>query len=218
MSALRGVLLDLDGTIADSIDFFCAISVDLLCEAGLPSPARGELLDAIATGVPPFQRFLPADFPERERFVERVVATRWPEWFSRYEAETRPLPGACEAVRELSGRGLSLALVSSSTGTFPFLERWGIRDCFGVILGRQDVAEVKPHPEALLSSLARLRLRPEEVLNVGDTSLDVRAGLGARVSTIGVLTGAGTPDQLRESGAEAILHSLADFPDYLDRR
>jgi HAD superfamily hydrolase (TIGR01509 family) len=218
MPPVRGVLLDLDGTIADSIDFFCAISIDLMNEAGLPAPPRAELRDAIASGVAPFERFLPAEFPDREKFVEHIVRTRWPVWFTRYEEETRPLPGACEAVRQLSQRGLSLAIVSSSMGTFPFLERWGIRDCFEVVLGRQDVSNIKPHPAPLLASLDRLRLRPEEVLNVGDTPLDVRAGRDAGVVTVGVLTGAGTSDQLRDSGAEAILRSLADFPDYLDRR
>ena len=66
-------------------------------------------------------------------------------------------------------------------------------------------------------ALERLGLQPSEVLNVGDTPLDVRAGLAAGVETIGVLTGAGTEQQLRGAGATRILPSLCALPDFLDR-
>ena len=214
---LRGILLDLDGTIADSIEFFYGLACEMLGAADCAPPERSEVLDAIANGVVPHERFLPADFPNREAFLARLYRDHFPNWIRRYGTEIEPLVGAVETVRVLECRGLRLALVTSSSGPLPFLDRWGIRTSFSAIIGRDDVRRIKPDPEAVLLALERLGLDPSEVVNVGDTPLDVRAGLAAGVATVGVLTGAGTEHQLRAAGASQILHSLAELPDFLDR-
>ena len=214
---LRGVLLDLDGTIADSIEFFYGLACEMLGAANYPPPARSEVLDAIANGLVPHERFLPADFPDREAFLARLYRDHFPDWIRRYGTETEPLVGAVETIRVLEGRGLRLALVTSSSGPLPFLDRWGIRSSFAAIIGRGDVRRIKPDPEGMLLALERLNLDPSQVVNVGDTPLDVRAGLAAGVTTVGVLTGAGTEHQLRAAGASQILRSLAELPDFLDR-
>jgi pyrophosphatase PpaX len=213
----RGLLLDLDGTIADSIDFFYRLACEILEAAGCSPPERNAVLDAIANGVVPHERFLPADLPDREAFLARLYREQWPIWLERYGTEVEPLAGAVEAVRGLGGRGLRLGLVTSSSGPLPFLDRWGIRESFAAIVGRNDVRRIKPDPEALLLALDRMSLAPTEVLNVGDTPLDVRAGLAAGITTVGVLTGAGTEEQLRRAGATRVLRSLDELPDFLDR-
>jgi HAD superfamily hydrolase (TIGR01509 family) len=214
---LRGVLLDLDGTIADSIEFFYGLACEMLGAANCAPPARSEVLDAIANGLVPHERFLPTDFPDREAFVARLYRDHFPNWIRRYGTEIEPLVGAVETIRVLECRGLRLALVTSSSGPLPFLDRWGIRSSFAAIIGRDDVRRIKPDPEAVLLALERLDLDRSEVVNVGDTPLDVRAGLAAGVPTVGVLTGAGTEHQLRAAGASQILRSLAELPDFLDR-
>src|SRR5262249_847700 len=109
-------------------------------------------------------------------------------------------------------------LVTSSSGSLPFLDRWGIRGAFKTIVCRDDVRRIKPDPEPLLLALERLGLAAEDVLHVGDTPLDVRAGLAAGLATIGVLPRAGTETQLREAGAADVLGSIADLPDFLEPR
>jgi HAD superfamily hydrolase (TIGR01509 family) len=218
MAELRAVLLDLDGTIADSIDFFFGLTCQVLAEANVAPPPRAEVLAAIACGgTPPPLRFLPADFPDRDTFLQGVYLRLWPEWLERYGTEVHPLPGACEAVEALHRRGLALAIVTSSVGELPFLDRWQIRRYFSVIIGRGDVKQIKPHPEPLISGLSRLAVSADQALNVGDTPLDVRAGRAAGVMTIGVLTGAGTAAELQAEGARAILPSLAELPDFLEQ-
>src|SRR5262245_1044279 len=214
---VRGILLDLDGTVADSVEFFYGLACEMLDAASCPPPARSEVLDAIANGLVPHERFLPADFPDREAFLSRLYRDRFPDWIRRYGTEIEPLAGAVETIRVLEGRGLRLALVTSSSGPLPFLDRWGIRSSFATVIGRGDVRRIKPDPEAVLLALERLDLYPSQVVNVGDTPLDVRAGLAAGVTTVGVLTGAGTERQLRAGGASQILRSLAELPEFLDQ-
>jgi len=215
--APRGILLDLDGTIADSIEFFYVLACEMVQAANCAAPERAAVLDAIANGIVPHERFLPADLPDREAFLARLYQQQGPIWVERYGAETEPLAGALDTVRTLHARGLRLALVTSSMGSLPFLDRWGVRELFTTIVSREDVRRIKPDPESLLLALGRLNLAPAEALNVGDTPLDVRAGLAAGVETIGVLTGAGTEQQLHAAGATRILRSLSALPDFLDR-
>ena len=215
--APRGILLDLDGTIADSIEFFYGLACEMVQAANCAAPERAAVLDAIANGIVPHERFLPADLPDRDVFLARLYRDQGPIWVERYGVETEPLAGALDTVRALHDRGLRLALVTSSMGSLPFLDRWGVRELFATIVSRDDVRRIKPDPESLLLALERLGLQPSEALNVGDTPLDVRAGLAAGVETIGVLTGAGTEQQLRGAGATRILPSLCALPDFLDR-
>lgn len=216
MRAPRGVLLDLDGTIADSIDFFCGLTCEILAEAGVAAPERARLVEAIALGIPPPSLFLPEDFPDREAFLLRTYESRWSEWIRRYGAEIQPIPGACEAVEALHRQGLRIGLVTSSSGDLPFLERWGIRRCFDAVVNRDRVKQIKPHPEPLLSALAQLGVEAEGTWSVGDTPIDARAGRAAGVRVVGVLTGAGTEAQLRSEGVTDILSSIAELPEFLE--
>jgi HAD superfamily hydrolase (TIGR01509 family) len=214
MRAARGILLDLDGTIADSIGFFFDLTCEVLREAGIPLPDRAAALEAISHGEPP-TRFVPEDYPDRDAWLERTFRERWPVWSRRYENEVVPIPGACEAVTELARRGYSLAIVTSSAGELPFLERWGIRRHLGTVVSRDHVRFIKPHPEPMLRGASALGLAPAALLAVGDTPLDARAGRAAGIHTIGVLSGAGTEAELRAEGIETILTSLAALPDLL---
>ncbi len=214
---LHGVLLDLDGTIADSIPFFYRLACEMVEAARCPIPARADVLDAIANGHLPHDRFLPADLPGREEFLAALHRDHWESWVRRYGEETTAIEGAIDTVLELHARGLRLALVTSSSGSLPFLDRWDIRRCFDVVIGRQDVRRIKPDPEPLQLALARLELSAADAVSVGDTPLDVRAGIAAGIRTVGVLTGAGTREQLHAAGAHEVLPSLRDVPRFLDQ-
>ena len=79
------------------------------------------------------------------------------------------------------------------------LRRYGIQDCFGAVIGRDEVPmeEQKPHPNGFLQALAQLGLRGDEGMLVyfGDHSMDVKfahaavqalqqRGVTARVLTV----------------------------------
>jgi len=215
---LRAVLLDLDGTIADSIDFFYGLACEVLLAAKCAPPERAIVLESIAMGIVPHERLLPSDLPDREAFLAALYRDHWPNWLRRYGTEIEPLAGAVTTMEVLGARGLLLGLVTSSSGALPFLDRWGVRSAFTTIVRRDDVRRIKPDPEPLLLALERLGVAAEDVLHVGDTPLDVRAGLAAGLPTIGVLTGAGTEAQLREAGAADVLPSIANLLEFLEPR
>lgn len=212
----RALLVDLDGTIADTVPLFYTMSLDVFTAAGIPAPDEEAHRVALLEPGSPLERLFPTDFPAREEFFQRIFAERFAAWMELYERDAAPLPGACEALRALRARGLAIALVTSSFGALPFLERWGVRELFTTIVSREDVKNIKPHPEPLLLALERLGIAAVETLHVGDSPLDVAAGVAAGVATVGVLTGVGREGELRAAGAYDVVAALSELPARLE--
>jgi phosphoglycolate phosphatase len=75
-----------------------------------------------------------------------------------------------------------------------------------ILLTRNDVARVKPHPDHLLSAFPVLNVKPEEALMVGDHPMDIEAGKNAGCKSAALLCGEGKLADL-----------LRAEPDYLAR-
>jgi phosphoglycolate phosphatase len=213
---LKGVIFDVDGTLANSVGFFYEIALEILRLAGAPPVPQERVYELMRLGdAAPLEKLFPPDFPDSAATLKRIVDERMHEWMRRYHDETEAIPGSVELLHELSARGLRLGIATSSGRTLPFLDRWGVRHLFGGIVGREDVESRKPHPEPILKCLGHLQLDPHEVAYIGDSVIDVRAGKAAGVYTVGVLTGTSPHDVLHLEGPDYILESVAGLLDLL---
>jgi phosphoglycolate phosphatase-like HAD superfamily hydrolase len=106
-----------------------------------------------------------------------------------------------------------MAVISArgQAGTLGFLESCGITDLFTCVATSQTCEYTKPFPHPVRWAAERMGCRPDEVLMVGDTTVDIRAGKSAGAQTVGVLCGFGTEGELRRSGADLILPTTADL-------
>lgn len=215
----RGVLFDVDGTLADSVRLFYEMSLDVFREAGVEPPTIERVNALMSEGTEnPWLALFPPDFPDVEALVARVLATRRDIWMRRYHEETQPLAGSVELVELLARQGHLLGIVTSSERRLPFLERWGIRKHFGAVVGREDVEQRKPHPEPIERCLRALALEPADAVYIGDSRIDIRAARAAGVTAVGVTTGTGTSEGLREEGANLVVASLDELRNHLGRR
>ena len=82
-------------------------------------------------------------------------------------------------------------------------------------VAEDDVAEKKPHPEAVHRILHTTMARPEHALVVGDTSFDILMGRAAGCATCGVSYGNHSHQELLEAGAGCIVGSFGDLLDML---
>ncbi len=69
------------------------------------------------------------------------------------------------------------------------LGRENVLNLFDVIIGSEDVHELKPNPFGLTSAIEKLNLLPSDIIYVGDTTIDAETANRAGVSFIAVLTG-----------------------------
>jgi len=83
-----------------------------------------------------------------------------------------------------------------------------LEEIFPYILGADDVIHAKPHPEPVLRTLEAFDCSSEEALVVGDMKYDIEMGRRAGTRTCGVTYGNGSPQELREAGADFVVNDF----------
>jgi phosphoglycolate phosphatase len=101
-------------------------------------------------------------------------------------------PGSAYVLATLRERGIRTAIVSTKFRyrIQAILAAADLRDAVDVIVGGEDVAQHKPHPEALRHALAQLGVHPTNSLYVGDHPIDGVAAKNAGIRFVRVMTGA----------------------------
>ncbi|GAA4684052.1 phosphonatase-like hydrolase [Streptomyces youssoufiensis] len=129
-----------------------------------------------------------------------------------------PLPGAREAIEELTAQGRTVVL---STGFAratqdAIIAALGWRDLVALTLCPSDVGgRGRPYPDMVLGALLRTHAADgvQQIAVAGDTAYDMRSGRRSGASLVaGVLTGAHDARQLRAAGATHVLDSVAALP------
>ncbi|HMH45484.1 MAG TPA: HAD hydrolase-like protein [Pyrinomonadaceae bacterium] len=129
----------------------------------------------------------------------------------------REIAGATETFSWLRHRGIRVAL---NTGfdrviTELLLEsmHWG-RDLINAVVCGDDVRQGRPAPDLIFRAMEMCAITSiDQVANVGDTVLDLRAGQNAGVRfNVGVLSGAHTKEQLELETHTHLLSSVAELP------
>lgn len=129
----------------------------------------------------------------------------------------REIAGATETFTWLRHRGIRVAL---NTGfdrviTELLLEsmHWG-RDLINAVVCGDDVRQGRPAPDLIFRAMEMCAITSiDQVANVGDTVLDLRAGQNAGVRfNVGVLSGAHTKEQLELEPHTHLLSSVAELP------
>jgi HAD superfamily hydrolase (TIGR01509 family) len=212
---IRGVILDVDGTLVDSNRLHAQAWFDAFGEAGLDGGTVLDLQRLIGMGS---DRLIPAavgrpgEGPEAERLGERRAAI----FRELYLPSLRPTPGAAALVEALRDRGLELAVASSARSD----ELRGLLAAAGVpwladrATSGDEVEESKPEPDVIEAAVAELGLPAEEVVLIGDTPYDVEAGTRAGVTVIALRCGGWDDVSLRE--AADVYRDPADLLESLD--
>jgi phosphoglycolate phosphatase len=213
-AAIRGVIFDFDGTLAETDIDFSLMRQRVLEVAerwGLTDhlDERRYILEIVEDAV----AVLPEN-GDRERFREEA-ATAMREVELIFTSVASPFPGVPQTLDRLRDCGHRVGIITRNC-------RAGVESVFSrhplhheVLLTRDDVERVKPDPAHLHEALEALELVPEDALMVGDHITDIEVGHAAGTWTAGVLTAKTTPDQFDEVGAHLVLDSAADLNDVL---
>ncbi len=214
--AVKGIIFDMDGTLADSVEYFYTISLEVLNIAGVPRPSRDRVFELMRAGDDnPLTKLFPADHPDPAATIKRIVDDRMDAWMDHYHHKTEAIPGSLELLKDLHAKGFLLGIATSSGRALPYLDHWGVRHLFSGIIGREDVENRKPNPEPIFKCLGQLSLAPQEVVYIGDSPIDVHASKAAGSHTVGVLTGTSDRETMQQHGPDYILDSVVQLPEIL---
>lgn len=216
---IRLILFDLDGTLVESDN-----QLVQRVERALQPVARVFELDAqraarrVVMGLEGFVNSLITflDLVRLERPALWLIQ-QLDRWWLQRPRPPQLTPHVRTLLEELQDRYiLGIVTTRSRAATEQLLAATGLASYFQVIVTRDDVRRLKPHPEPIRLAAARAGVRPEEVLVVGDTPVDVRAAKAAGALAAGVLCGFGQLEELQE--ADIILNTPAELWRWLPER
>ena len=187
---LRGVLLDLDGTLVNHRG-----AVGAALRAWLPTLGVPVTADVLALWDEVQERHLVAwrerrvTFGEQRRrrlreflpavgigYAEQRLDEIFEGYLRAYEAAWRAFPDVDGALTALTAAGLTLAVLTNGTveQQSAKLARCGLAGRVGPLFTAEDLGVAKPDPSAFRLCCDRLGLAPDAVLSVGDRhDLDV---------------------------------------------
>jgi phosphoglycolate phosphatase len=94
-------------------------------------------------------------------------------------------PNLLETLAELRSRGILTAINTNRTTSMPHLmKRFDLSRYFDMVVTALDVAHPKPDPESMLMILDGLKVRPDEVVYVGDSIVDQKAAESSKVAFV----------------------------------
>jgi phosphoglycolate phosphatase len=207
---IQAIVFDFDGTLAATDIDFAGVRAELrsfyisrgVWDESLSQRYILEMIDGVCSRLNETQ----ADQLRTESMA--IVGRIESEACSRAE----PYPGVPEALATLQERGYRLGIFTrnSREGCDLVLRRHPLPH--SVLLTREDVVNVKPHPEHLREALARLDCPPDKALVVGDHPTDAETAVAAGACAVGVLTTNATEEALLAAGASLVLDSAAELP------
>jgi len=213
----RMILIDVDGTLVDSVPDLAFCVDELMRALGRPPHGEAKVRNWVGNGV--------------ERLVRRALigqldgeppdedyARAYPIFIDLYAENTskrsRLYPGIREGLDWLKVHGYPLGCVTNKAAQFtlPLLQDLGVRDYFGIVVAGDTLPVKKPDPAPLLHAARHYGIAPEEALMVGDSVSDVKAARAAGFQIVCMSYGYNHGVDIRTASPDAVIDSLTELP------
>ncbi|BDU56685.1 phosphoglycolate phosphatase [Limnohabitans sp. TEGF004] len=196
LRSLQAAIVDLDGTMVDTLgDFEIALNRSLT-DLDLPPVTRALVERTVGKGSEHLIRSVLAHqlaLPEVKglanvcdaRSAENLYEPAWQRYQHHYLAINGEFaavyPGVAEGLQQLRDAGLQLACLTNKPLSFakPLLQAKGLDSFFAHVFGGDSFERKKPDPLPLLKTCEALGVKPTQALMVGDSSNDAQAARAA---------------------------------------
>ena len=226
---LQAVMIDLDGTLVDTIGDFEVALNRALADLDVAPASRALIERSIGKGSEHLIRTVLAHqlaHPDLPGPAPDVSALSTPVW-TRYEHHYRAIngefsevfPGVMQGLDQLKAMGLPLACLTNKPLAFAqaLLQAKELAHYFDHVFGGDSFERKKPDPLPLIKTCEAMQSAPERTLMVGDSSNDAQAADAAACPLVLMTYGYNHGAPIRNTPALAWLDSLAHLPDCMQR-
>jgi len=210
VGVIKAVVFDMDGVLIDSEPVWERVRRKFVADRGgrWAEDAQDRMM---GMSTAEWSAYISADFGVRltpAQVAEQVIAAMAAE----YQAHLPLLPGAVDAVRELSARW-PLAVASSAPRSLieAVLDASGLRPAFAAAVSSEEVARGKPAPDVYLEATARLGVPASACAAVEDSSNGLRSAAAAGLAVIAVPRPEYPPPAEALDHARLVLDSLTQL-------
>ena len=213
--ALQAAIVDLDGTLVDTLGDFVEALNRTLSDLRLPALERAEVEQMIGKGS---EHLL---LSALARLGEADPPARLPEAWAAYQRHylavngrfSEVFDGAVDGLRALREAGLPLACLTNKPLAFAraLLRDKGLDGFFGQVFGGDSFERKKPDPLPLRMTCAALGTEPARTLMVGDSQNDALAARAAGCPVVLVTYGYNHGEPIAHAPHDGLLDSLAEL-------
>jgi phosphoglycolate phosphatase len=207
-------IVDLDGTMVDTVGDFEAALRLTLADLGWPAVGRDFISRTVGKGSEYLLQRTLAEVGAPESLYEQA----WQRYQHHYVAingqHSTVFPGVPEGLQALRSHGLRLACLTNKPNAFarPLLAQKGLDSYFDFAFGGDAFARKKPDPLPLLETCRALGAPPERVLMVGDSRNDAQAARGAGCPVVLVSYGYNHGEPAASAQPDAVVDRLDELP------
>ena len=215
---IKGVIFDLDGTLADTIGDLGYAMNEMLRSFSFPERNREQIISAICYGQ---REFVIRSMPEDKRGDTALVDNCQECYASCYDKcanqRTVAYEGIVSALDILKSKGVRLAVVTNKAqghATTVVKQLFG-DGMFDTVIGGVKGQPPKPDPATALKAAEIMGVKPEECAFVGDSDVDILTGINAGMVPVGVTWGYRSREVLTEAGARLLADDAEQMLDII---
>jgi HAD superfamily hydrolase (TIGR01509 family) len=210
---VKGIFLDLDGTLVDSSGAYISAG-KIAFQAIKKNPPETKILLEIPKRIEQHLTIDDLTNSDSKQFMQIYLKA----YYSATETKNKLMPNIVETLQTLSEKA-KLALITMRHCPNQVIQKeldyFGIAKYFTYIVTAMDTAKPKPSPEALIRCVEALNLEMCDCIIAGDSVNDVRAGKAAGARTVAVLSGLFNHDELTRECPDLILPDVTTLPEYV---
>lgn len=216
------ILIDVDGTLVDSVPDLAFCVDAMMAELGRPPRGEAAVRNWVGNGV--------------ERLVQRALTgsldgvphetdfnRAYPVFLDLYADNTSKrsclYPGVREGIDMLKGAGYALGCVTNKAAQFtePLLKDLGVASYFSIIISGDTLPKKKPDPAPLLHAAEFFGTAPGASLMIGDSVSDVKAARAAGFQIVCMSYGYNHGDDIRDAHPDAVIDTMTEILPLLEK-
>ncbi|EIA07763.1 HAD family hydrolase [Flavobacterium frigoris] len=208
----KGIIFDLDGTLVNSLEDIADAMNNVLQSLDYSTHSYQDFQYFIGSGLRNLvSKALPGNHNDANQ-IDRCYHLMVQEYRTICTRKTKQYDGIFELLDQLIERDIKLSVFSNkaedltqeiTTALFP--------NYFNPIVGLTDEPLKKPNPFKAIAISEKLKLKPEEIIFVGDSDIDMQTATNANMYAVGVSWGYRTKEELLSNGAQKVLDHPLDL-------
>lgn len=218
----EAAIVDLDGTMVDTLGDFSEALNRMLADLALPAIEPRYIETMVGKGSEHLLRSVLNHVLTQEGRAPAAmeIEAMYPQAWDRYQHHYLAIngqfatlyPGVLEGLQALRAAGLRLACLTNKPTDFalPLLEAKGLRGLFEQVFGGDAFERKKPDPLPLLKTCEALGTEPGRTLMIGDSSNDARAARAAGCAVVLVTYGYNHGQPARSVEADGYVDALTE--------
>lgn len=204
----KGIIFDLDGTIADTLKSIAVSANRVLKECGLEPRPIDEYRYYAGDGADTLIRRSLSAAGDLDGVNFNRAYKKYGEIFEKdCTFEVKVFDGMMEALKQIKGKGIKLGVLTNKPHDRAVTVVGVLfgNEIFDIVIGQQEGLAKKPDPTGAILMAEKLGIDPRDCMYVGDTDVDMETGKRAGMYTVGVLWGFREKQELLDHKADVLI-------------